>query len=74
MKTTNLQRQIKEFCKKLTLKELLEVEEIILQVVKERVKTTEKSDWKNDFLKISTWSHLDKNNEVKISSWKISAF
>jgi len=74
MGTAYLKREIEKICKDLTLNELLEVEEIVLQILKEKMKANKESDWKNDFLEISTWSHIDKNGEIKISSWEINAF
>ena len=58
----------------LTIEELLELEEKIMKVVKEKIKNQKKEDWKKDFLEISVWKHLNDTSEVKIDKWKIETF
>ncbi len=70
---------IRQFVEKLSIKELLELEELILRVIKKKIESEnggrlsqkEQDGWKEDFLNISVWSHLDNTNEVKVSAWKI---
>ncbi len=59
---------------KLSLEELLEVEEIIMKIVKQKIRTQKRDEWKKDFLEISEWSHLKDKNEVKVDKWTIETF
>ena len=59
---------------KLSLEELLEVEEIIMKIVKQKIRTQKRDEWKKDFLEISEWSHLKDKNEVKVDKWTIKTF
>ncbi len=63
--------QIRKNLDKLSVDELLKLEEAILDVLKKKIKETEKGNWKEDFLKVSEWSHLDDENQVKVDGWKI---
>ena len=59
---------------KLSLEELLEVEEIIMKIVRQKIRTQKRDEWKKDFLEISEWSHLKDKNEVKVDKWTIETF
>ncbi len=59
---------------KLSLEELLEVEEIIMKIVKQKIRTQKRDEWKKDFLEISEWSHLKDKNKVKVDKWTIETF
>ncbi len=65
---------IEQKLSKLTIEELLELEEKILKTIKKKVKEKKRKDWKRDFLSISVWDHLENKFEVKIDKWKIEIF
>ena len=58
----------------LNIEELLELEEIIVKLIKKKLKQKESKsneDWKKDFLSISIWDHLTSEGMPKINKWKI---
>ncbi len=75
MKTPNITSapiigtDLRQFFEKLSINELLELEEFILHVIRKKIKSEngeqsgskEQGDWRKDFLSISVWSHLDDN-------------
>ena len=65
---------IEQKLSKLTIEELLELEEKILKTIKKKIKEEKPEDWKRDFLSISVWDHLENKFEVKIDKWKIETF
>ncbi len=56
------------------IEELLDFEEKIMKVMRKKVKTHKKEDWKKDFFEISVWNHLDDTTEVKVDKWNIETF
>ncbi len=61
----------------LNIEELLELEEIIVKLIKKKLKQKESKsneDWKKDFLSISIWDHLTSEGMPKINKWKIKTF
>lgn len=42
----------------LSLEELFDLEEKIMQAVKKKLLNQTNEEWKKDFLEISTWTHL----------------
>ncbi len=67
---TNLEEELS----KLSIEELLELENIILRTIKAKSSEPESDQWKKDFLKISTWRHLNKNSEIRVDKWKIETY
>jgi len=65
---------IEEKLSRLTIEELLELEEKIMKIIKKKIKEKKSEDWKRDFLSISVWDHLGNELEVKIDKWKIETF
>ena len=57
----------------LPVEELLEVEQIIMKIVRQKIRALKRDEWKKDFLEISEWTHL-KDNEVKVDKWTIERF
>lgn len=61
----------------LEVEELMDLEEKIAKVMRDKVKDRkqgENRDWRKDFLEISTWEHLDNESEVIVDKWKIETF
>ncbi len=58
----------------LSIEQLLEIEEIILKLIKQKLKNQTNDDWKKDFLEVSEWSHLNENGQVKVDKWTIETF
>ncbi len=59
---------IEEELSKLTIEELLELEEKIIRAIKQKTKAKKLEDWRDDFLSISAWEHLkDDEPRVKIN-------
>jgi len=65
---------IEEKLTRITIEELLELEEKIMKIIKKKIKEKKSEDWKKDFLSISVWDHLGNELEVKIDKWKIETF
>ncbi len=59
---------------RLSIEELLELEEKIMKIIKKKIKEQKSEDWKKDFLSISVWDHLENKFEIKIDKWKIETF
>ena len=57
----------------LPVEELLEVEQIIMKIVRQKIRAQKRDEWKKDFLEISEWTHF-KDNEVKVDKWTIEKF
>ena len=60
----------------LSIRELLELEGIIIKLIIEKIKVDSEKDgdWKKDFLDVSEWSHLKVEDVVKVDRWPIEAF
>ncbi len=63
-------REFEKTLSEMSIEQLLELEEIIMKVVKRKIKG-KKDNWRNDFAKVSAWTHLKGNTEVKVDKWKI---
>ncbi len=67
--------EIEEILTQLPLEELLQIQRILVRVVEGKLKEKGKeAGWKEDFLHISQWSHLDDEPPVKVNAWKIETF
>jgi len=56
----------------LDIEKLLELEEIIVKLIKKKLKESKSDeDWKKDFLSISMWDHLTGEGIPKVNKWKI---
>ncbi len=67
-------REFEKTLSEMSMEQLLELEEIIMRVMKRKLKSRKIDNWRNDFLKISTWSHLKGDKEVKVDKWEIEKF
>ncbi len=67
-------KEIEKTLSNLSIEQLLDLEETIMRIVKQKIKSQKTGDWKKDFLEVSEWSHLNGQNEVKVSKWNIETF
>ncbi len=67
-------RRIEKELLNLSIDQLLELEEKIVKIMKQKIKNQKAGNWKKDFLEISEWSHLNDDNEVKVDKWTIEIF
>ena len=65
---------IEQKLSRLTIEELLELEEKIMRIIRKKIKEKKSGDWKKDFSNISVWDHLENEFEVKVYKWKIETF
>ena len=65
---------IEQKLSRLTIEELLELEEKIIRIIRKKIKEKKAGDWKKDFLNISVWDHLENEFEVRVDKWKIETF
>jgi gamma-glutamyl phosphate reductase len=65
---------IEQKLSKLTIEELLELEEKIMKIIRKKIKEKKSEDWKKDFLDVSVWDHLENEFEVRVDKWKIETF
>ena len=67
-------KEIEKELSNLSVEELLDLEKTIVEVMKKKIKERKVNDWRGDFLKISTWTHLEQDGEVKVDKWRIEKY
>ncbi len=67
-------REFEKTLSEMSMEQLLELEEVIMKVMKRKLKSKKIDNWRNDFAKISTWTHLKGDAEVKVDKWEIEKF
>jgi len=68
------QSEIKEKLYDFSVNELLDLEEAIVAVLKDKMKTKQFDSWQEAFLSVSEWTHMTDNEQIRVDGWNIETF
>jgi len=71
---TKIDENLKKQLAKLSVDELLALEDAIASLLQGKRTKETGANWQEDFLSISTWTHLDESTLPKLDKWTIETF
>ncbi|HHO56305.1 MAG TPA: hypothetical protein ENK21_07930 [Trueperaceae bacterium] len=69
-----IQNNIKENLHNFSVDELLDLEEAIVAVLKDKIKNKQFDSWQEAFLSVSEWKHLKDDEQIRVDGWNIETF